>query len=156
MKKNFIIIIALIILGNTIIMILEKFLFLQNDMVALQNNLFSAIANSDVTSLYPPIILNKKITIWLSAFVCINIVLHYIKNNNKRLIKFILIGFYLVSCLANVIIVPHPLWFIIATIAIVIAPFYIVQEVFFYSTYFINHLKKDLKQQQSNYTTNLS
>jgi hypothetical protein len=157
MKKTLIVTLLLVVLGNTIIMFLEKYFFLKADMNQLQNNLFSATANSDISKIYPPIILSKKIFIWLSTFICINTVLYFLRISNKKIIKFLLIGFYIIACLANVIIVPHPLWFICASIAIVITPFFIIDEIFNYISLFIMYLKKDIKQPHySNYNSNLS
>jgi hypothetical protein len=155
MKRTILITILLIVIGNCIIMFLEKILLLQSDMELLQNNLFSATAGSDVSKIYPPIILSKKILIWLTAFTSINTILYFVKMENKSLTKYILIGFYLIGCLANVIIVPHPLWFIIATIGIVVAPFFVVEGILSTIKIIASYTKKHLHR-QNQYNTNLT
>jgi hypothetical protein len=62
------------------------------------------------------------------CFSTLATVLHFIPVQRKRLIRNLLIGFYVTGCFTNVFIVPHPAWFSLFTLAIVPVAFIVVEN----------------------------
>jgi hypothetical protein len=110
MKKAFLITVLLLIVGNTIITILEQQFYLSTEVHKAQENILNATANTNVNNLYPAALLFKKIMIWLLAFCTIAVALYYIKVEYKKYIEYFIVGFYTIGCFLNTIIVPHPAW----------------------------------------------
>ena len=154
MKKTIAITIVLAALGNLIIMLLENVLFLKADILALQNNLMSAKVGTNVNSLYEAIVLYKKMGIWLFTFALLSTFLYFVKVANKQMITYILVGFYTIGCMANVLVVPHPIWFVATTVVVVIAPFVLVPQII-HSIKHLIALTKSNYYGNKNYTTNL-
>jgi hypothetical protein len=128
MKKLFLYALALIVVGNLLITSMEK-IFLNSDAIqVVQKNILTATNSIDVASIYPASLLFTKMMIWIVSFAILSIWISFIKIDKKKLLQTIVIGFYLVGCLANVFIIPHPLWFVMATVAIVIVPFVVIPE----------------------------
>jgi hypothetical protein len=129
MKKIFMHSIAFIILGNTIITIGEKTCFSKFDLTVLQQNFFTTKNDTDFIAQFPATLLLTKMLVWITAFSIISLVLHFIKIKHKKKIKTVIMSFYILSCLANVLIVPHPIWFIVGVFPICIVPFILIENI---------------------------
>jgi hypothetical protein len=130
MKKVFLNAVLLVIIGNAIITILEKLLYSNFDMQALQVELINYSTNGALFAKVAPLLV-IKIKIWVVAFSIVSAVLFFINPNNKKSIRNAVMLFYFVGLLVNLLIIPHPNWLYMALVPIVVVPFIVVDNVLY-------------------------
>ncbi len=128
MKKIFLNVVLLIIIGNIIIMFLENYCYGAKDMNQLHIDLLNTNMNESDAILKVPTLLLIKIKIWLATFSILSVILFLIAPDNKKLIRNFVMLFYTIGCLANVLIIPHPTWLLVALIPIIVVPFIVVEN----------------------------
>ena len=110
------------------------------------------VANILTSNFTNPVLLNRKICIWLIAFAVVSLATLLVKENLRQVVTKLCIAFYLVACVSNVVMIPHPSWFVLATIGIVIVPFLVVPNIITFVTIVLH----DMQNPHTNNTTTLN
>ena len=143
MKKILLNALLLIVIGNLLIMFLEKILYSTQDIEKIQFELLNYNENNMESYQRVSSILILKIKIWIATFVVLASVLYFIKVKKVKLIRNIVMLFYMLGCLTNLLIIPHPNWLIVALIPIVVVPFMVVPNIFDELKYFVKLMRSN-------------